>query len=172
MKRIKGPMELGNIAYFSFKQKTLHSPYLFHLSPSQLLQESGKVPQNTKGFDDASQALFPTEYPAMVTMEVTENGPGTLLAFGRQLKQDELPSQEDLKKDHAHRFISERSYDPNCKWWSLWSETYEVDSYLFPISLNMRRALLSPGYILAGAIDIITLPVMWPMYMVGIYGSP
>lgn len=174
MRRIYGPILKGGVAYFHFQKKPDYEhidPYIYRMSPADLLVKSGKVPYTTKMYDASNQNLFPTDYPAMVSMRLTEDGPGSKFIIGRQVKQSEIPvvKKSDLGQwDYDRRFEPEGLSGQNkleIKWWSVWSEEYQVDSYLFPTSLSVKRAVLTPGYLVAFAVDIAILPITLPFYL-------
>lgn len=162
------PMSPGKVVYITARNTT---PW--RMSPAEIMISEGKLasPSPTNDYDSGKQLLFPNDYPALVSVKLTEHGKGSCVTIGRQLRPEEKPTV--TKSPHwghweypdKYQWVGTeavRRHLDQCVWWTEWSDTYPIEGDVLPTSLKVRRAVLSPGYVVTVAWDIVAARD-WPV---------
>ena len=166
--KVSTPLRIGRIAYFS-----VGTSENYRLNPDEILISKGLMqrPPPRENYDEAKQSHIPTNYPCMVCLRLSEKGDRTFVRVGRQLTRTEWPkvrrSLSGWDYPCQYQWVGTEAVRRNLdqiKWWCEWTTDIPVEGDVFPIGLKVRRVLLSSGYVITMAWDVVTLPVMFPFY--------
>gem|GEM_PF-3877248 len=155
-------LRIRSIKNYGYKVDPVH--------PMMALKAIGEVDSIT--CDGSEQDRFRTSYPAFIGVNLTFKGKGSTMRIGQQVPREMIARVESQIGYSRYIEVHNPSMEQVTQkeqWiihWSPDDNPYVLANSFTPMPLTLKRDFSRLAYVVTVPLDIVTLPIMWPFYVV------